>query len=391
MQLSLSAEDRALRDELREFFTSEVPQEIREWVLAGGTPRPDHVVTSQRILNAAGLAVPAWPVEWGGKSWNQWQRAIWLAELHRAGVPDPLGFNATMVGPVIATFGNEDQKQRFLPATANIDIWWAQGFSEPGAGSDLASLRTRAHRDGDHFVVNGQKTWTTLAQHADWIFCLVRTDPDAPKPQRGISFLLIDLRSPGVTVRPIELIDNTHEVNDIFFDEVRVPVENLVGVENEGWSYAKFLLGNERTGTAQLGRSKARLARAKRLAVEPGPDGAVLLDDPGFAARLAEIENELLALELTMLRVATTSANGKPNPASSVLKLRGSELIQATTELVLEVAGTRAAGAPAGAEGDPSDWAGQAFSTYQNMRKVTIFGGSSEVQRSIISSSILGL
>ncbi|MEZ7237526.1 acyl-CoA dehydrogenase family protein [Rhodococcus sp. GXMU-t2271] len=390
MNLKLTDEELAFRDELRTFFTTEFPAEIREKVAAGRHLERDEVVRSQQILNAKGLAVPNWPVEWGGKDWTPVQRHIWLDEMQLASVPDPLPFNASMIGPVIAHFGSQEMKERFLPATANLDIWWCQGFSEPEAGSDLASLKTRAVRDGDDYIVDGQKTWTTLAQHADWIFCLVRTDPDAPKKQAGISMLLIDMNTPGLTVRPIKLVDGSYEVNEVFFENVRVPAENLVGEENAGWSYAKFLLGNERTGIARVGATKVRLARAKQLAAQTRAGSGTLLDDPLFAARLAEIENELLTLELTQLRVVAGSADGKPNPASSLLKLRGSELQQAVTELLTDIAGPDSL--PVGAEGiDSPEWAQRTAPTYLNYRKVSIYGGSSEVQRSIIASSILGL
>ena len=280
MQLELSPEDAAFREEMRTFFTTKVPQEIRDTVATRGELTKDQIVESQRILNEAGLAVPQWPVEWGGQDWSPLRRHIWHEEMQRASVPIPLAFNASMVGPVIATFGSQEQKEKFLPPTANLDIWWSQGFSEPDAGSDLASLRTSAVRDGDEFVVNGQKTWTTLGQYGDWIFCLVRTDPEAKK-QRGISFLLIDMTTPGVTVRPIELIDGGHEVNEVWFEDVRVPAENLVGELNHGWDYAKFLLGNERVGVAPVGATKRVLAQAKEYA---GP----LLSDPLVAARIAD-------------------------------------------------------------------------------------------------------
>src|ERR687890_610016 len=278
MRLQLSPELEAFRDEMRTFFTTQVPQEIRNTVAAHRHVTKEQYVQSQRVLNAAGLAVPHWPVEWGGKDWSPLQRHIWREELQLACVPEPLAFNTSMIGPVIAAFGNQEQKERFLPRTANLDIWWCQGFSEPDAGSDLASLRTTAVRDGDDWVVNGQKTWTTLGQHADWIFCLVRTNPDVKK-QRGISFLLVDMTTPGVTVRPIELIDGSREVNEVFFDDVRVPAENLVGEVDRGWDYAKFLLGNERVGVAPVGTVKRVLADAKRRAAEVGEvdgDGSLL-------------------------------------------------------------------------------------------------------------------
>jgi alkylation response protein AidB-like acyl-CoA dehydrogenase len=334
--------------------------------------------------------VPNWPVEWGGKDWTPLQRHIWHEEMQLAGVMPPLAFNASMVGPVIAAFGSQEIKERFLPKTANLDIWWSQGFSEPDAGSDLASLRTTAVREGDEYVVNGQKTWTTLGQYGDWIFTLVRTDPTAKK-QAGISFLLIDMTSPGLTVRPIELIDGGHEVNEVFFEDVRVPVSNLVGEENKGWDYAKFLLGNERVGVAPVGSTKRTLAQAKEYAKTAGPGGTSLLDDPLVAAQIAELENDLLALELTALRVVAHSADGKPHPASSVLKLQGTVLQQAVTELWVDLAGPGSLATGAGEGSDVPDLARVATTNYLNYRKASIYGGSNEVQRQIIAGTILGL
>jgi alkylation response protein AidB-like acyl-CoA dehydrogenase len=391
MRLQLSPELEAFREEMRTFFTTEVPQEIRDTVAARRHLGKDDYVRTQRILNAAGLAVPHWPVEWGGKDWTPLQRHIWREEMQLACVPEPLAFNAGMIGPVIAAFGTQEQKERFLPATANLDIWWCQGFSEPDAGSDLASLRTTAVRDGDDWVVNGQKTWTTLGQHADWIFCLVRTDPTAEKKQRGISMLVFPMDSPGVTLRPIELLDGSFEVNEVFFEDVRVPAENLVGEENRGWDYAKFLLGNERVGIARVGATKRLLAQAKEYAREITVDGRPLTEDPRMAGRIAELENDLLALELTALRVAAHSSDGRPHPASSVLKLRGSELQQAATELVVDIAGPLSVASFADGGSDVPDWARVATPEYLNNRKVSIYGGSNEVQRTIIAGTILGL
>ena len=371
MRLQLSAEDQAFREEMREFFTTQVPQDIRDTMINHGEITRDQIVRSQQALNAAGLAVPGWPVEWGGKDWSQLQRHIWHEEMQLAGVIPPLAFNASMVGPVIATFGSQEIKERFLAKTANLDIWWSQGFSEPDAGSDLASLRTTAVRDGDEYVVNGQKTWTTLGQYGDWIFCLVRTDPDAPKKQMGISFLLIDMKTEGLTVRPIELIDGGHEVNEVFFDNVRVPVENLVGEENKGWTYAKFLLGNERVGIAQVGASQRNLATAKDKAKELG-----VFDQ--YASRIADIENQLTALELTALRVAAGSSGDKPHPASSVLKIKGSQLTQAVSDLLVDLEG-------------PAALTSRDTRVFLNNRKVSIYGGSNEIQRQIIAGTILGL
>jgi alkylation response protein AidB-like acyl-CoA dehydrogenase len=391
MRLQLSPELEAFREEMRTFFTTQVPQEIRDTVAAHRHLTREQYVGTQQVLNAAGLAVPHWPVEWGGRDWTPLQRHIWREEMQLANVPEPLAFNASMIGPVLATFGNQEQKERFLPKTANLDIWWCQGFSEPDAGSDLASLRTTAVRDGDDWVVNGQKTWTTLGQHADWIFCLCRTDPTAEKKQRGISLLVFPMDSPGVTLRPIELIDGGFEVNEVFFEDVRVPAENLIGEENQGWTMAKFLLGNERVGIARVGATKRMLAQAKEHAAAITVDGRPLADDPIMATRIAAIENELLALELTALRVVADSAGGKQNPASSVLKLRGSELQQAATELLVDLAGPLSLASFAEEGSDVPDWARVATPQYLNYRKVSIYGGSNEVQRTIIAGSILGL
>ncbi|WP_181312683.1 acyl-CoA dehydrogenase family protein [Nocardioides campestrisoli] len=383
MRLELSTEDQAFRQEMAEFFTTEVPASIRTAVLEGQEISPDMIRESQRALNAAGLAVPHWPTEWGGRDWTDLQRHLWHEEMVRAGVPAPLPFNTSMIGPVLAQFASQEMKERFLPATANLDIWWSQGFSEPDAGSDLAGLRTTAVRDGEDWIVNGQKTWTTLGQYGDWIFTLVRTDPDAKK-QLGISMLLIDMTSPGLEVRPIELIDGGHEVNEVWFTDVRVPGENLVGEVNQGWTMAKFLLGNERVGVAPVAMVKRMLARAKALAGDQ-------LADPLTRARIAELENELLALELTALRVVAHSAGGAPHPASSVLKLRGTELQQAVSELMVDLAGP-ASLVPTAAEGsDVPLWARRAAPVYLNYRKASIYGGSNEIQRQIIARTILGL
>jgi alkylation response protein AidB-like acyl-CoA dehydrogenase len=383
MRLRLSDEEAAFREEMRTFFTTQIPQEVRDAVAAGHHVGKDGYVTTMRTMNAAGLAVPNWPVEWGGRDWTPLQRHIWHEEMQLACVPPPLAFNANMVGPVIANFGSEELKERFLPPTANLDIWWAQGFSEPNAGSDLASLTTRAVRDGDDWIVNGQKTWTTLGQHADWIFCLARTDPTAERKQQGISFLLFPMDAPGVTLRPIELIDGSFEVNEVFFDDVRVPHEFLVGEVNQGWTYAKFLLGNERVGVAPVGATKRVLARLKQIAVEDGR-----LDDPLVSARVVELENELLALELTALRVVANSSDGKPHPASSVLKLKGTELQQAVSELAVDLAGPLSL---ASGSTTVPDWAALSMPTYLNLRKASIYGGSNEIQRQIIAGTILGL
>ncbi|MDJ0388962.1 acyl-CoA dehydrogenase family protein [Roseomonas sp. E05] len=396
MELRYTPEEVAFRDELRQVFQTKIPAEIRRKVSEGRHLEREDIATAHRILHAEGLATPNWPVQWGGKDWTPVQRYIYTEEIQRNAVPMPLSFNVAMVGPVIANFAREEQKKKFLPATASLDIWWAQGFSEPGAGSDLASLKTSARREGDHYVVNGQKTWTTLGQHADWIFLLVRTDP-AAKKQQGISFLLADMKTPGITVRPIITIDGAHEVNEVFFDEVKVPVENLVGEENKGWDYAKFLLSNERTNIARIGLSKEKLARVKERAKETPAGDGTLWDDPDFRRRVAIAEIELKALEITQMRVVAaqrTRAADKPDPNSSILKIKGSELQQMTTELMVTVAGPYAAPMPSHSHNEPPvgpEWADAVAPQFFNFRKVSIYGGSNEIQRNIIAKAFLGL
>ena len=314
-----------------------------------------------------------------------------------APAPQPLAFNVSMLGPVLYNVANEEQKKYYLPRIANLDDWWCQGFSEPGAGSDLASLKTKAERKGDVYVVNGQKIWTTLAQYADMIFCLVRTDPNAKNRQSGISFLLIDMKSPGITVRPIVTIDGGREVNEVFFDNVQVPVANLVGEENKGWDYAKFLLGNERTGIARIGASKERLRRIRELARQVESGGRPIIEDPRFLEKLTAVEIELKALEMNQMRVVAAEAHrekGKPDPASSILKIKGSELQQATTELMMDVIGPFAApydpGEHDGAN-ELEDWTTMIAPVYFNYRKTSIYGGSNEIQRNIIAKAVLGL
>ncbi|MFI5780932.1 acyl-CoA dehydrogenase family protein [Nocardia sp. NPDC051570] len=382
MNLELSPQDIEFRDALREVFLGRIPEDVRTRSALGTTTRED-IVASQRILNEHGLAVPHWPVAWGGKDWTPTQSHIYTTELQRAAVPPPLAFNASMVGPIIAEFGTDDQKRTFLPATANLDIWWSQGFSEPEAGSDLAGLKTTARRDGEDYIVNGQKTWTTLGQYGDWMFLLARTDPQARK-QQGISFLLLDLNTPGIERRPITLIDGSAEVNEFFFDNVRVPAENLVGEENKGWTYAKFLLGNERNSIAQTGTAQRLFAELVQYADARHVGVAALADDPDFRARLHAVKLRLLALEATELRVTAASEHGQPSPASSLLKLEGTRTLQELSALRLQAAGSDALLVR-------EDETGLAGPHYLNLRKLSIFGGSNEIQRGVIAKTILGL
>jgi len=393
MELNLSKEDAGFRDEVRAFIAENYPREMR-------VPNPETDLTKEqmllwhRILNRKGWVAPLWPREYGGPGWSITQRFIFEQETSRAGTLPPLAFSVTMVGPVIYTFGNDSQKKRFLPGILSGDDWWCQGYSEPSSGSDLASIRTKAVRDGDNYVVDGQKTWTTLAQHADWIFCLVRTDPSA-KAQAGISFLLIDMKSPGVTVRPIITIDGSHEVNEVFLENVRVPIENLIGEENKGWTYAKFLLGNERTSMAGIGRSTRHLNRLKQIV-----KSEIDADDPAFGdfiTEIARVELDLLALEATELRIVAQMSRGiNPGAASSLFKIRGTEIFQRITELTHRAIGNYGLAIrehPASANHfipGPAD-GHTASEKYLNSRKLSIYGGSNEIQRNIIAKAVLGL
>ncbi len=399
MELNFTPEEEAFRQEVRGFIRDNLPERIRSKITEEHNVEKEDLVEWTRILHKKGWAVYKWPVEYGGTNWSPIQQYIFLEEVLAAPAPETLAFGTSMVGPVIYTFGSEAQKKRFLPRIADLSDWWAQGFSEPGAGSDLAAVATRAVREGDFWIINGQKTWTTLGQNADWIFCLCRTDP-AAKKQEGISFILVDMKTPGVSVRPIQTIDGGFEVNEIFFDDVKVPYENLVGQENKGWDYAKFLLSNERVGIARIGASKARLRRIREIASQPGPDGIRMIERPRFRDRLIETEIALKALEITQLRVLSEDAKGinkgKPNPTSSVLKIRGSELQQVTSELLLDMVGQyalpyRPRGEGRNEPGVGPDWADAVAPLYFNLRKVTIFGGSNEIQKNIIAKAILGL
>jgi alkylation response protein AidB-like acyl-CoA dehydrogenase len=400
MDLNYTSEDLAFRDQVRSFLEAELPPDLQRKVLDHLRLSREDYVRWHRILARQGWVAPGWPREHGGPGWTPAQRHIFEEECARAGTPPVMPFGVNMVAPVIMAFGSQAQKDHYLPRILSCEDWWCQGYSEPGAGSDLASLKTTAVRvrddAGDAYIVNGQKTWTTLAQHANMIFCLVRTDGSVRK-QEGISFLLIDMKSPGITVRPIVMLDEDHEVNEVFFDNVRVPAANLVGQENRGWTYAKYLLGHERTGIAAVGRSKRELARLKRMAAREQKNGRPLLQDPLFGAKLAELEIELMALEVTVLRVLA-QADKAPGPEASVLKVRGTEIQQRLTELFVEAAGPLALPFDeAYLEGEAEhsafddDFAAPLLSHYFNYRKTSIYGGSNEIQRNIISQMILGL
>jgi alkylation response protein AidB-like acyl-CoA dehydrogenase len=396
MDLNFSPMEQAFREEVRAFVAASLPENIRTKVLNGIRMSKEDQIRWHRILHQHGWGAPNWPKEFGGTGWGPVEQFIFEEESAAAGAPALLPFGLRMVGPVIIAFANAAQKTRFLPRIAAAEDWWCQGYSEPGSGSDLASLKTRAVRQGDHYLVNGQKTWITLAQHADWIFCLVRTDP-AAKQQSGISFLLIDMKSPGISVRPIAIMGGNHEVNEVWFEDVRVPVENLVGEENEGWTYAKFLLGHERTNIAGVGASKRELRRLKRIASTERKHGKPLIEDPYFAARVAQVEIDLIALEITNLRVVSAESERRaPGSEASLLKIKGTEIQQALTELLMQTLGPEAISLEQGAI--PADGALEQLeppypapfaTTYCNTRKTSIYGGSNEIQKNIISRAIL--
>ena len=401
MDLRFTPEENAFRDEVRTFFKENLPDGIRKKAAEGIRYVKDDIVTWQRILNKKGWAVPHWPKEWGGTGWSPVQLYIFKEEMQQAPAPEPLPFGTMMVGPVIIAFGREDQKQKYLPRIRNLDDWWCQGFSEPGAGSDLASLKTSAKREGDHYIINGQKTWTTSAQYADWIFVLCRTDTSAKK-QEGITFILCDMKTPGITVRPIQTIDGSHEVNEVFFDDVKVPVENRIYEENKGWDCAKFLLGNERSGIARVGASKAQVRRLREIASFERVGDKPLIEDDRFAMKIAAIEVELKALEMTQLRVVAAERNRKdnrPDPASSILKIKGSEIQQNISELLMEAIGPYALPDQFRHTEDDRwneppigpDYGAPLAPQYFNWRKISIYGGSNEIQKNIIAKAILGL
>lgn len=388
MDIDLLPEHAAFRGEVQAFLRTALPQDIRTKVLRGASLEKNDFVRWQRILHAHGWGASNWPKEFGGTGWNAVQQALFDEECAQAGAPRQLPFGLKMLAPVLMQFGSDAQRQTYLPDIASGDIWWCQGYSEPGAGSDLASLKTRAVRDGDDYIVTGQKTWTTLGQYADWIFCLVRTDTTV-KPQQGISFLLIDMRTPGVTVRPIVLLDGEREVNEVWFDAVRVPVANRVGAENQGWTIAKYLLGHERSNIAGVGVSKRELARLKTIAARNDANGQRLRADPLFGMRVAQLDIDLLALEITQLRFL--QRDGPPGPESSMLKVLGSALQQRIAELLMHAVGQHALPFGPDAQADAgADDQGDALlaAQYANWRKLSIFGGSNEIQNNILARAL---
>ncbi len=393
MDLGYSPEELAFRNEVRSWLTDNLPADIRDKVVNYQHLSKEDFLRWHRILAAKGWAVPHWPLEWGGTGWDITQRYIFNEEFGLAGAPNLPNFGPNMCASVLMRFGTDEQKNRFLPRIREGDDFWVQGYSEPGSGSDLASLKTRAERTGDHYLVNGQKIWTTLGHFGDWIFCLVRTDPNARIRQEGISFLLIDMKTPGITVRPLILMDGGHEVNEVFFEDVKVPVENLVHEENKGWTVAKYLLGHERMGSGNVGASKRELAALRKLAAGEMKQGRPLIEDPRFRDRLTRVEIELQALELTAMRfLDKMRKTGQPPGADvSMLKLKGSEIQQGITELMMQALGPEAQPFMGVDDGSVDAYRSRMSPRYFNYRKTTIYAGSNEIQRNIIAKATLGL
>ena len=398
MDLTFSDAELAFREDIRTFIRENLPPDIEHKVDHGLRLEKDDYLRWQKILYGKGWMAPNWPLAYGGTGWTPTEKYIFEDEMGKGATPRVIPFGVNMLGPVVIAFGTEQQKRRLLPRILSSEDLWCQGYSEPGAGSDLASLTTSAARAGDHYVVNGSKTWTTMAHWADWIFCLVRTDSSGKK-QEGISFLLIDMRSPGITVRPIVTMDGSQDINQVFFDDVRVPKDDLIGEEGKGWTYAKFLLGHERVATVGLGRSKHRLGRLKEIASAERSGGRPLSRDPRFRDKIAELEVDLLALEHTMLRVLADQSEGRaPGPEASLLKIKGTELQQSIAELTFEAVGYYAFPFVADAlhygwneEPIGPDHAAPAAPAYFNWRKASIYGGTNEIQKNIIAKMVLGL
>ncbi len=392
MDLNFTPEEQKFRLQIREWVAENLPADISHKVRHALRQNRDDMQRWAKILGKKGWLGWGWPAQFGGPGWNAIQKHLFEEECALACAPRVVPFGPVMVAPVIMAFGNPEQQKRFLPGIASGEVWWSQGYSEPGAGSDLASLKCKAERRGNTYIVNGQKTWTTLGQYGEWIFCLVRTSNEG-KPQTGISFLLIDMKSPGVTVRPIVLMDGEPEVNEVWFDNVEVPAENLIGEENKGWTYAKHLLAHERTNIADVNRSKRELERLKRIAKAEG-----VYDDVRFRDQIALLEVDIVALEMMVLRVLSAEKSGKQSlDVAGLLKIRGSEIQQRYSELMMLAAGPLAL--PYVHEAMEAGWQGNLAvpstllplaGTYFNMRKTSIYGGSNEVQRNIVSQTVLG-
>ena len=398
MDLEFNAEELAFQQEVRDWVKDALPEDIRDAVLNGKGVEKEQTIRWQKILAEKGWIAPSWPEEYGGTGWTPFQKYIFANEMAEAGAPALNPFGLTMCGPVIYTYGNEEQKAQHLPGIINSDVWWCQGYSEPGAGSDLASLKTQAVSDGDDYIVNGSKIWTSGAHQADWIFCLVRTSNEG-KPQEGISFLLIPMDTPGIVVDPIIMIDGGHHVNQVFFTDVRVPKANRIGEENKGWTYAKFLLVNERNGIAQVGGKKRQMSRLRALAEAVGMDGGTLADNQSYQEKFASAQIALDALEISELRFLSGQKSAfSPGTEANMLKVKATELQQHLTELFLEVAAYYSLpyngfrdmeGVNEPPVGLPEFQGGNEDFLYG--RATTIFGGSNEIQKDVMMKVALSI
>ena len=393
MDLNYSHEETNFRKEVHDWLETHLPDDIRQKVIGYQELSKEDYQRWHKILAAKGWSVPHWPVEWGGTGWDMTQRYIYDEEFALAGAPRLPPFGPAMCAPVLLKFGTSAQKEQFLPRIREGDDFWVQGYSEPGAGSDLAAVKTRAERVGDHYVINGQKIWTTLGHYGDWIFCLVRTDPHAEKRQEGISFILMDMKTPGINVRPLILMDGGHEVNEIFFDNVKVPAQNLVYEENKGWTVAKYLLGHERMGSGSVGASRRELAALRALAHREQKNGKPLIEELRFKDKISRIEIELDALEITSMRFLDQMRRTGQSPGAdvSMLKIRGTEIQQMITELAMQAAGPQAQPFKAVLEGAIDPFTSRLAPRYFNFRKASIYAGSNEIQRNIIAKMSLGL
>ena len=393
MDLNYSHEETNFRKEVHDWLETHLPDDIRQKVIGYQELSKEDYQRWHKILAAKGWSVPHWPVEWGGTGWDMTQRYIYDEEFALAGAPRLPPFGPAMCAPVLLKFGTSAQKEQFLPRIREGDDFWVQGYSEPGAGSDLAAVKTRAERVGDHYVINGQKIWTTLGHYGDWIFCLVRTDPHAEKRQEGISFILMDMKTPGINVRPLILMDGGHEVNEIFFDNVKVPAQNLVYEENKGWTVAKYLLGHERMGSGSVGASRRELAALRALAHREQKNGKPLIEELRFKDKISRIEIELDALEITSMRFLDQMRRTGQSPGAdvSMLKIRGTEIQQMITELAMQAAGPQAQPFKAVLDGAIDPFTSRLAPRYFNFRKASIYAGSNEIQRNIIAKMSLGL
>jgi alkylation response protein AidB-like acyl-CoA dehydrogenase len=393
MDLNYSQEETKFREEVHHWLKLNLPEDIRQKVVGYQELTKEDYQRWHKILAAKGWSVPHWPVEWGGTGWDMTQRYIYDEEFALAGAPRLPPFGPAMCAPVLLKFGTSAQKEQYLPRIREGDDFWVQGYSEPGAGSDLAAVKTRAERVGDHYLINGQKIWTTMGQHGDWIFCLVRTDPLAEKRQEGISFILMNMETPGITVRPLILMDGGHEVNEIFFDNVKVPVQNLVYEENKGWTVAKYLLGHERMGSGSVGASRRELAALRALAQRELKNGKPLIEDLRFKDKISRVEIELDALEITSMRFLDQMRRTGQAPGAdvSMLKIRGTEIQQMITELAMQAAGPHAQPFKSVSHGSIDPFTSRLAPRYFNFRKASIYAGSNEIQRNIIAKMSLGL